>query len=88
MIPKTSLTTIIRTLVDAGLLRKESNTKDPRKFLLELTPEGMGVLLRKEKSDLSRLDVLLTGMTEDERQMVMNGFNALNEYFDREETRL
>lgn len=88
MIPKTSLTTIIRTLVDAGLLRKESNTKDPRKFLLELTPEGKGVLLRKDKSDLSRLDVLLAGMTEDEHQRVLDGFNAFNEYFDREEMRV
>jgi MarR family transcriptional regulator, organic hydroperoxide resistance regulator len=88
MIPKTSLTTIIRSLVDSGFLKKESNSKDSRKFLLELTPEGKLILLRKDESDLSRLDALFAGMTEDERKRVIDGFNVLNEYFDREGTRV
>lgn len=88
MIPKTSLTTIIRSLVDTGFLRKEINSKDPRKFLLELTSEGTLLLLKKDESDLSRLDALLAGMTEDERKRVIDGFNAFNEYFERDGNRV
>ncbi|MBF9014483.1 MULTISPECIES: MarR family winged helix-turn-helix transcriptional regulator [unclassified Oceanispirochaeta] len=84
MMPKTSLTTIVRSLVDAGFLIKKTNTKDSRKFLLELTPKGQQFIIKKNEFDISRLDSLLGGMMPDERKRVIDGFNTLNGYFDRE----
>lgn len=82
-IQKGSLTTIIRSLVKAGFLKKENAPKDERKYFLTVT--DMGKLLIREKTaiDIQQFDELFADMPEEDVQKVIDGFEVLTKYLKK-----
>jgi MarR family transcriptional regulator, organic hydroperoxide resistance regulator len=87
MIPKSSLTTIIRSLVDAGLLIREVNPRNERNYSLDLTPFGQKIVsLMKERHE-EKFVRLFSSFPEEELELSIRGLSLISEYLKREEER-
>lgn len=83
MIPKTSLTTIVRSLVELGLINRSGQDDDRRRYELSLTAAGRALLEKKRDSDTANFTSLFTGLTKEEASAVISGFRTLVHFFNR-----
>lgn len=84
LIPKTSLTTIIRSLVKLGLIGKNNNPVDSRKFTVFLTKKGKKLVEEKKKNNIETFKELFKDMTPHEIHRLTQGFSVLDEYYARQ----
>lgn len=82
-IQKGSLTTIIRSLVKAGFLKKENAPKDERKYFLYATEMGKEFIREKTAIDIQQFDELFANMPEDDVEKAADGFEVLVKYLKK-----
>lgn len=80
-IPKTSLTTIIRSLEEHGLLIRLSEPEDARRQRLFLTEKGRVLIDEKHKENIKAFGELFEGMNPETRAKVTEGLLAFNHFF-------
>ena len=81
MIPKTSLTTIIRSLISLNLVEKKKKAGDSRTFTIELTSQGKAVLEKKRLENLTAFSKLFSDLEESEAALIVEGFETMKRYF-------
>jgi len=86
MIPKTSLTTITRSLIHQGLIVRENNSRDERKFFLTISPEGEALVHKLYKRNIKAFEQLFRELPDEKRDRVIEGFEILNEFFESKES--
>lgn len=74
---KGSLTTLIDSLVEKGLVIRSGDPKDRRKVLLSLTPEGINYMQTTEEQSLRGLGMMLAGLSAEEIGGVYTSLNTL-----------
>jgi len=84
LIPKTSLTTIIRSLEELRLIEKRDSESDKRKFTLCLTAEGEELIREKREDVVRSLGDVFRDMDRDELDRLIDGFAVLDNFFRRE----
>lgn len=83
VIPKTSLTTIVRSLVDRDLVRKSGQDSDRRRYELTLSAAGRELLEKKRERDVANLSGLFADMTGEEASVIIAGFRGMEKFFAR-----
>ncbi len=83
MIPRTSLTTVTRSLEARGLVRRETVGADRRSHGLALTDAGHALLDRKREENLRELGSLFADLSPAEATAVIRGFRTMEAYFSR-----
>lgn len=86
MMQKGSLTTIIRSLVAKGLLRKQSDENDDRKYHLYLTDKGKAFVDEKRAHNIEQLDLIFNDMPKDDIRKVTDGLETLTDYLKKGES--
>ena len=81
MIPKTSLTTIVCSLTDLGLVEKMAKPSDPRKFGIKLSSRGKETVEDIRKKNTKSLLTLFTDMEDEHVDRLISGFNVLEEFY-------
>lgn len=64
-----AITAITRRLVATGLVRRQAHSADSRVVLLSLTDEGRQLFHELYEEQLSRMEVLLQGLSLDEQRL-------------------
>ncbi len=80
---KGSLTTIISSLVEQNLLRKDFSPSDPRRYNLSITPEALQLLKNKDRSDAVKYQKIFTAMPDADFQQVIQALTTLVKYLDK-----
>ncbi len=80
---KGSLTTIISSLVEQNLLRKDFSRSDPRRYNLSITSEALQLLKTKDRSDVVKYQEIFAAMPDADFQKVSQGMTILLEYLDK-----
>ncbi len=83
LIPKTSLTTVIRSLEELGLIDKSPTGSDRRKFQLSLTDRAGELIREKRRENIAALADLFSHISDEEFARMVNGLTAMGEYFTR-----
>jgi DNA-binding MarR family transcriptional regulator len=83
MIPKTSLTTIVRALENRGLIVRNVENNDRRRSVLTLSSKGKALVKKKRSKNISSLRTLFTGIKPDEALYIIRGFLAMEQFFGR-----
>ena len=83
LIPKTSLTTIIRSLLDLGLIVKERKTGDGRTFQISLTPRGKSLIEKKKEENVEYFGHVFPDLEDDEARDIICGLQAMKMYFEK-----
>jgi DNA-binding MarR family transcriptional regulator len=81
MIPKTSLTTIVRSLTELDLVEKMNRPSDPRRFGLKLSPQGKDTVGKIRKKNAGGLRELFRDMEEAHVSRLISGFAVLEEFY-------
>lgn len=81
MIPKTSLTTIVRSLTELGLVEKMTWPSDPRRFGLRLSAGGRETAGKIRRKNADSLIGLFRDMDEDQVSRLISGFEVLDEFY-------
>lgn len=84
-IQKGSLTTIIKSLVDMGFLKKEMDQEDERKYNLYLASKGEEFVAFKSNDNQKKFEQLFSNITEEECKKIVEGFSTLSNYLSRTE---
>lgn len=79
-IQKGSLTTIIKSLISLGLLRKEYDPLDDRRYYLYLTEEGNNFVIDRNQQNADNFDKIFLSITDHECKIVVDGILALKKY--------
>jgi MarR family transcriptional regulator, organic hydroperoxide resistance regulator len=87
MIPKSSLTTIIRSLVDADLLIREVNPRNERNYSLAVTPFGQKIVNRMKERHEETFVSLFSSFPEKNLEPSIMGLSLISEYLKSEEER-
>lgn len=75
--PKGSLTTIVRSLIDMGMLKKDSATHDQRKYHVIITQEARAFIHYNQKQNMQSFDSLFKHMSAEDVIIVTQGLNTL-----------
>jgi MarR family transcriptional regulator, lower aerobic nicotinate degradation pathway regulator len=68
---RTTMVSLMDSLEERGLVRRERNPKDRRAYLLQLTPEGRRVQARAQKVMLGADDEILASLRPKEREQLL-----------------
>ncbi|MBN2525703.1 MAG: MarR family transcriptional regulator [Deltaproteobacteria bacterium] len=79
-IPKGSLTTIIRSLVELKIIQKETPADDERVSWLKLTRRGKECLRYKKRQDIEKLNELFDQMSDDTATNIAKNIELLSAY--------
>lgn len=82
-IQKGSLTTIIKSLIHLGLLRKEYDALDDRKYYLFSTEEGKNFVINRDQQNAQNFNKIFSEMTNDECKLIVDGFVTLKKYLQK-----
>ncbi len=85
LIPKGSLTTIIRSLVKKELISKAYDEKDERKYYLSITQKGRELIQLKRERDSKAFKELFFNMDDKDMCIIADGFETLCKYLDKVE---
>jgi MarR family transcriptional regulator, organic hydroperoxide resistance regulator len=83
LIPKTSLTTVIRSLEELGLIEKSPTESDRRKFQLRLTDRAGELFREKKKKNIAAPADLFSHISDEKFAGMINGPAVMGEYFTR-----
>ena len=83
MIPKTSLTTIIRKLESKGLIVRKIENDDRRRFILSLSSKGTALIKKKRRENIQNLGKLFSEIKPGETRDIIRVFLSLNRFFRR-----
>lgn len=84
---KGSLTTIIRSLIEAGLLIRSDDPLDARKYYLTVTAKANALIREKTIRDVQRLDELFLDMPDSDLRKVCEGLSTLSAYLEHTEVK-
>jgi DNA-binding MarR family transcriptional regulator len=70
MIDKAFTARVVKRLEDEGFLRRERDPRDRRLLKLSLTPSGEAMVPRLHEIMQERMDLLTTGFTDEEKELV------------------
>jgi DNA-binding MarR family transcriptional regulator len=75
---KSTVTALVKKLIDFGYVEKEQDLNDSRVTLVKLTKPGRA--LRKDFDEISEtlLQRVYKGFTEKEREVMVNGLERIN----------
>ncbi len=67
LVNRSNVTGLIDRMEKTGLVRRVSDDADRRVNLVEITPEGIGILNNAQKAYFVRIDEIMSGLSADER---------------------
>ncbi|MFZ5967274.1 MAG: MarR family winged helix-turn-helix transcriptional regulator [Bacillota bacterium] len=82
-IQKGSLTTIIKSLINLGLLRKEYDAFDDRKYYLFLTEEGKNFVTDRNQQNVHNFSKIFSDIADHECKTIIDGFLSLKKYLQK-----
>ena len=82
-VPKGSLTTIIKSLVEMKLLKKSYSNRDKRRYSLSITERAEKLLKKKNQEDALKYEMIFAGMSDDEFDKTVEGLTTMVKYFSR-----
>ncbi len=84
-IQKGSLTTILRSLLNMGLINKQRSENDERKYYVSITEKAKALIQQKELEDTRTFEKLFEQMPADDAAAITQGMQMLCAYFDKME---
>lgn len=80
---KGSLTTLLNSLEDMGLVKRENDPLDKRKVIVQLSKEGEGYYRKIEEKVLSQIQEVLKPLTEEEIQILRESLKNVVSILDK-----
>ena len=81
--PKGSLTTILRSLSDMGLIHKQRALDDERKYYVSVTEKAKALIRQKRLENIKGFETLFAQLPEDDAAVITKGLNTLCAYLDK-----
>ncbi len=78
-----AMSKMVDTLVEKGLIRRDTQGKDRRRIPLQLTPEGEALFLRIRRAAIQELSRQTTSLTARDRKELMQGLAVLDKFFSQ-----
>jgi DNA-binding MarR family transcriptional regulator len=85
---KGSLTTILRSLQNMGLIDKQRAREDERKYYVSATQKAKALIKEKEEADKQAFEKLFSRMSAKDADTITQGLHKLCDYFDEMEALL
>ncbi len=83
MMPKTTLTTVIRSLMTMDLIQKTPKAGDGRTFQISLSPKGYALIEKMRVNNIRQLGEVFSDLEDREAKVIMEGFHTVRRYFEK-----
>ncbi len=81
-ISRNTVSALLRSLEDQGLIAREVDPDDRRRFLIQLTPKGRELVGKAGPSNLDYVTRMFAGLEQEERETLLRLLQKLNAFLE------